>query len=80
MKRELIEGAGGTPSKETAMQRVFQEIMQIAREKLREALQHDAVAPEAWDADRWEDAVRQLTRELGETCLQVWTEERAKHA
>lgn len=62
------------------MHTVFQEIRQIAREKLREALQQGTAAEGDWDADSWEEAVRRFTRELGHTCLQVWAEERAQQA
>jgi len=64
------------------MDQVFQEILAMATAKLKEALNSDAAQlPRGqWDPDAWEHQVRQFTRELGQQCLQVWAQERARQA
>lgn len=54
----------------------------MATAKLKEALStEEAQLPRSqWDPDAWEHQVRQFTRELGQQCLQVWAQERARQA
>jgi hypothetical protein len=50
---------------------VFQEIIEIAIPKLKEALSQES---EKWDSDAWEQEVRQFIRQLGQGLLRTWTE------
>lgn len=58
------------------MQEVFQEILQMATAKLREALSQD----KNFDPDSFEQQVRKFTRQLGQQMLQVWAEEKLEQA
>jgi hypothetical protein len=66
--------------KETAMHPVFQEITEIARVKLREALSQQPETFGGWDADSFEQEVREFSRELGQNSLQPWAEMRLQQA
>lgn len=59
------------------MHPVFQEIIEIATTKVKEAL---GEGPEEWDSDVWEQEVRQFTRSLGAECLSTWGEVRSEQA
>jgi hypothetical protein len=64
------------------MQQVFQEILQMATAKLRQALRdgQGGLDTEGFDPDVWEGQVRQFTRQLGHQMLQVWAEEKVEQA
>jgi len=58
------------------MDKVFQEILQIATAKLKDALSQD----QGFDPDDFEQQVRQFTRQLGQQMLKVWAEEKVEQA
>jgi len=64
------------------MRPVFQEIMEIATTKLREALREEQgeFSSGAWDRDVFEQEVRQFTRQLGQVSLQVWAKVKTEQA
>lgn len=64
------------------MHPVFQEILTLAMAKLQEGLAQETkeTARQEWDADAWEQEVRQFTRQLGQQCLQTWAETKAQQA
>lgn len=59
------------------MHPVFQEILEMATAKLQAALGQEAGE---WDADTWEQGVRQFARQMGQRSLQVWAEVKAEQA
>lgn len=59
------------------MRPVFQEILEITMAALKKALESE---PGEWDPDTWEQEVRQFTRQVGQSSLQVWAEAKAKQA
>jgi hypothetical protein len=59
------------------MRPVFQEVMEMTMERLKEALGQEVGE---WDTDTWEQEVRQFTRQLGQGSLQVWAEVKAEQA
>lgn len=59
------------------MRPVFQEILENTMVALKEALEQESGE---WDADDWELEVRQFTRQMGQSSLQVWAEVKAKQA
>jgi hypothetical protein len=64
------------------MQKVFQEVLEIATAKLRQALSQDQAEGSAqeWDPDAFEEQVRDFSRQLAQRCLKVWAEEKVKKA
>ena len=59
------------------MHPVFEEIMEMTMERLKEALGQEVGE---WDSDTWEQEVRQFTRQLGQGSLQVWAEVKNQQA
>lgn len=64
------------------MHPVFQEIVEIATAKLREALSQETGEGELgeWDPDGWEQAVREFTRQVGQRALQGWAAVKSQQA
>jgi hypothetical protein len=61
------------------MQTVFQEIIEIATAKLKEALNQETDSAE-WDSDAFEQEVQKCTRQLGQECLRTWAEVKTEQA
>ena len=62
------------------MNPVLQEIIEMANAKLKEALEQELEFSEEWDADAFEQKVREFTQEIGKNFLQIWAEAKAKQA
>ncbi len=64
------------------MRSVFQEIQEFATARLGQALQQELSegASGKWDADVFEEEVRQFTRQLDQQMLQNWAEVKAQQA
>jgi len=66
--------------KEIALNPVLQEIVEMASAELNEDLSQELEFSEEWDADAFEQEVREFTREIGKTLLQTWAKAKAKQA
>jgi hypothetical protein len=64
------------------MHPVFQEIIDMATAKFKEALSQESLEaqPGEWDPDALEEEVRQFTRHLGQQLLQTWAEVKTQQA
>ncbi len=62
------------------MRTVFQEIIDLASSRIREALMQQDENDDLWEPDAWEVKVREFTSQIGHELMQRWGEERSRRA